>query len=291
MSKMTLFLMTFQMSTLMNTKESPVKNSTNIILPDWPAASNIKAFCTTRQWPSNKNEFLITKHKVKSINAYNDFNLAQHVNDDPLRVKENRRHLLEQFELPHEPIWLEQVHGCEVIDIANVQSLINKDKSKVTLKADAAFSTKSNQICNVLTADCLPVLVCNKKGNKVAAAHAGWKGLAEGIIEATISSLDENPDEILVWFGPVIGADVFEVGEEVRDLFVKKQPESTIAFKQNRMGHYLADIVQLARLRLQRIGIDVVYGGNYCTYSDANRFYSYRRDGKTGRQASLIWFE
>ncbi|VAW57552.1 FIG00003370: Multicopper polyphenol oxidase [hydrothermal vent metagenome] len=275
----------------MNIKPPAYENNINIITPDWPAANNIRAFCTTRNYPGNEKDSRPTRNAALSDNTYDNFNLALHVQDDPLRVKANRRHLIKQFNLPHEPVWLDQVHGCELIDIANVQTLELTDKSSVTLKADASYSTKPNRICTILTADCIPVLICNKQGTKVAAAHAGWRGLGNGVIETAVSSLNEAPDEILVWLGPAIGADVFEVGEEVRDFFVKKQPESIVAFKQNRANHYLADMAKLARLRLQRLGIEAVYGGEYCTYTDQNRFYSFRRDVKTGRQASLIWFE
>jgi len=266
------------------------ENSTNIIIPDWPAAKQIHAFCTTRDSPDRRNRSAVS-NTLSKPGVYDYFNLALHVDDDPVKVKANRTQLVKQFNLPHEPVWLDQVHGRAIVDVANVQTIEDRNAPKVTLKADASFSTQAKQICAVLTADCLPVLICNKQGTKVAAAHAGWRGLGKGVIEAAISALNEKPEDILIWFGPAIGADAFEVGEDVHEYFVQQHAEDNIAFKQNRSGHYLADLVQLARLRLQRMGVKAIYGDQHCTYTEANRFYSYRRDGKTGRQVSLIWIE
>ncbi len=248
-----------------------------IITPDWPAAKNIHAFCTTRKSPEQN------KTQVKGA-AYADFNLALHVDDNPEQVNVNRQQLLKYYKLPTEPVWLNQVHGCQVIEVPHSHS-----PSPPT--ADAAFTRTAEQLCTVMTADCLPLLICNRRGNKVAAAHAGWRGLAAGVIETSVAQFNEKPTELLVWLGPAIGAEVFEVGSEVRDIFINKQAQSAAAFKENRAGYYLADIYQLARLRLQSMGIDAVYGGEYCTFTDVDHFYSYRRDGTTGRQASLIWFE
>jgi len=247
----------------------------NLIKPQWPAAKNIRAFCTTRN--------LAPMRSAESAAAYDSFNLALHVDDDASRVKANRQQLRSELSLPAEPQWLNQVHGQQVVNAAQVSNTIPD--------ADASFSEQPNVICTVLTADCLPVLICNRLGNKVAAAHAGWRGLADGIIENTLTSLNENPDEILVWLGPAIGPKAFEVGEEIREIFINKHSASASAFKQNRSGHFLADIYQLARIRLKAMGIEAVYGEKFCTFTDANQFYSYRRDVKTGRQASLIWFE
>ncbi len=241
-----------------------------VINADWPAADNIHAFCTTRNTGVSQGTF-------------SSFNLAQHVEDRRLDVQLNREQLVRQFKLPAEPVWLEQVHGRQVINAAEINSK--------TPRADASFSDQAGKICAVMTADCLPLLICNRQANKVAAIHAGWRGMAAGIIEATVTELNEKPDQLLVWLGPAIGPQAFEVGQEVREVFINDQAESEVAFKQNRPQHYLADIYQLAKLRLQRIGINAVYGGDYCTFTDTNNFYSYRREGKTGRQASLIWFE
>lgn len=267
-------------STLVSTLMS--KNENHLIKPDWPAADTVYAFSTTRHTAANTGS---------SQGVYSSYNLAQHVGDDPLHVQKNRQQLVKQLNLPAEPLWLEQVHGTEVINAAQMatQPQTNIDQ-RIPPRADASYSTHASTVCAVMTADCLPVLVCNRKGNKVAAAHAGWRGLAAGVIETTILALNEEPSEILVWLGPAIGPRVFEVGEDVRNAFVDELAVSENAFKVSRPGHYLADIYQLARLRLKRLGMDAVYGGGYCTYTDKDRFYSYRREAKTGRQASLIWF-
>jgi len=261
-----------------------------IIKADWPAADNIHAFCTTR------------KHGV-STGVYAGLNLGLHVEDNPQHVAANRQQLINQLKLPEEPLWLNQVHGNRVVNANYIKSgqLRNKKENNQLTRtdvilaeavlADASFSEVANTVCAVMTADCLPVLICNRKGNKVAAAHVGWRGLADDVIEATVASLSERHSELLVWFGPAIGPQAFEVGEDVYNVFVNNQPKAAEAFKQNRPGHYLADIYHLAKLRLHNIGIREIYGGEYCTYTDEDQFYSYRRDGKTGRQASLIWFE
>jgi len=232
---------------------------------------------TSAQTPS------VQTPSVQTLGTYDSFNLALHVEDDAQKVEANRQQLVEQLNLPGEPLWLNQVHGHRAVNAAQFSNRLPN--------ADASFSDQPNHVCAVMTADCLPVLICNLKGSKVAAAHAGWRGLANGVIENTVASLNESPHRLLVWLGPAIGPQAFEVGEEVRDVFVKELPATVGAFKQSRSGHFLADIYKLARLRLKAMGIEAVYGGEYCTFTDAHHFYSYRRDGKTGRQASLIWFE
>lgn len=241
------------------------------IKPDWPAAKNIHAISTTRN---------IIQNTGSSEGLYACLNLAQHVEDNSAHVQLNRELLKNQLSLPQEPLWLDQVHGKQVANAG----------LPTGISADASYSLVANQVCAVMTADCLPVLICNRKGDKVAAAHAGWRGLVGGVIEATVESLDENVEELLVWLGPAIGPQAFEVGAEVRKAFTDDLAQSAKSFIENRPGHYLADIYQLARLRLNRIGIKAIYGGEHCTYTDADHFYSYRRDGKTGRQVSLIWF-
>ena len=239
----------------------------NWITPDWPAPENIKAFTSTRK-------------AGVSEGAFASFNLALHVEDNPQQVKQNRQLLFEALNLPSEPVWLEQVHGVQVI---------NADHADNTPQADAAFSTEKNKVCVVMIADCLPVLICNRQGTKVAAAHAGWRGLQAGVIEASIESLQENRQDILVWLGPAIGPDTFEVGDDVRQKFITEIPETVSAFTVSKPGHWLANIYELAKIRLQNMGIDQIYGGDFCTYTDQQHFYSYRRDGVTGRMASLIW--
>lgn len=274
--------MIFQMITQMTTRHrnNPVvNNKLQLLTADWPAPANVHAVSTTRLHGD-------------SVGNYAGLNLALHVGDDAQTVEKNRGYLSSSLNLPDEPLWLNQVHQTGIVNVAEYPRIEN-----VLPDADASFSVKPDHVCVVMTADCLPLLVCNRKGNKVAAIHAGWRGLAAGVIESSITALHEPADQLLVWLGPAIGPQAFEVGEEVRTAFISKfaKAGSTAtqvaqAFTQNRAGHYLVDIYQLARLTLQTMGIESVYGGEYCTFNDAKHFYSYRRDGTTGRQASLIWF-
>ena len=257
------------------------KSELQLLTPNWPAPENVHAYSTTRLYGVSEAEF-------------SGLNLALHVGDQPEAVHQNRQTLSGYLNLPDDPYWLNQVHQATAVNTA-------EQIKQATPDADASFSTSKNQVCVVMTADCLPVLICNRNGNKVAAAHAGWRGLAEGVIESTITELQEAPEQLLVWLGPAIGAQSFEVGEEVKQAFISKFEKANLtqqnseqlesSFIENKPGHYLADMYQLARLTLSLIGVEAVYGGEYCTFSDANHFYSFRRDGKTGRQASLIWFE
>jgi len=222
----------------------------NFLRPDWPAPDNVKAYTTLRTAGDLANN-------------------------------ENRTQLKEILKLPAEPIWLSQVHGTSALPA------LPENTGK---QADAAFTNQINHICVVMTADCLPILLCNRNGSTVAAIHAGWRGLSNGIIESTIQGLHLVPDEILVWLGPAIGPNQYEVGDEVRECFIKKNPNAAEAFTPSINDRWMADLYALARLRLNEIGIAEIFGGNYCTYSDTERFFSYRRDNKiTGRMASLIW--
>jgi hypothetical protein len=244
-----------------------------IIAIDWPAPANIKAFYTTR----NGGE---------SLAPYNSFNLAMHVGDDPQQVKKNRQQLSQQLPGIKNISWLDQCHSTIVVAAENFC-----DQS---VTADASYTQAKNLACVVMTADCLPVLFCNKNGTQIAAAHAGWRGLADGVLENTIASFKCHADDILAWFGPAIGPDAFEVGNDVRDAFldVSSNPQQEqLAFRNNHNNpqHYFADIYQLARLRLQRLGIHGIYGGGMCTYTDEAQFFSYRRYNVTGRIASLIY--
>ena len=236
------------------------------IIPEWPAVEHVRALVTTRTGGVSQG-------------AYNSFNRAAHVEDDPLAVEQNRQLLMQALQLPSEPVWLNQVHGVTVINAA--------DKNHPD--ADAAYTELKNTVCTVMTADCLPVLFCNRTGTRVAAAHAGWRGLEAGVLEATVEALGEAPENLHAWLGPAIGPAHFEVGDEVKLAFERHLPEAAEAFVATRPGHWLADIYLLARQRLHHQGIASVSGGGLCTYEDAQRFYSYRRDGKTGRMASLIW--
>lgn len=235
----------------------------DLILPDWPAPPNVHACASTRDGGV-------------SLGPYASLNLGDHVGDDPAAVAENRARLRRALALPTEPLWLTQVHG---IAVAEGQGGC----------ADASVAFGPGTVCAVMTADCLPLLLCDRTGTRVAAVHAGWRGLLAGVIEAAVARLDVSGPELLAWLGPAIGPDAFEVGEEVRTAFVAEDVAAAAAFKPSPGGRWLADLYALARLRLARCGVSAVYGGDLCTYSDAARFYSFRRDGVTGRMASLIW--
>jgi len=237
------------------------------ILPDWPAPANVRAAVTTRAGGVSRG-------------PYDTFNLAMHVGDDPAMVHENRARLRAALALPVEPTWLKQVHGVVVVDAA---------QSGREPEADGAFATQPGAVCAVLTADCLPVLLCNREGTKVAALHAGWRGLAGGVIEAGVKALGVPGNELLAWLGPAIGPASFEVGLEVHAAFEQHNTQAAQAFRAAREGKYLADIYLLARQRLQHLGVAAVYGGGFCTVTERTRFFSYRRDGATGRMATLIW--
>jgi YfiH family protein len=215
-----------------------------------------------------------------SVGSYSGLNLGSHVGDDDVHVAANRRLLCEH--LPAEPVWLNQVHGIDVVDAANAGMLAT---------ADASCTRAAGQVCVVLTADCLPVLFCSEDGTVVAAAHAGWRGLAGGVLERTLEAMRVPGNRVLAWLGPAIGPAAFEVGEDVRDVFVEGDRQAALAFSPQGQGKYLADIYRLARMRLNSCGIEGVFGGDFCTVADPARFYSYRRDRITGRQASLIWLD
>lgn len=239
----------------------------NPIVPDWPAPARVKSLMTTRAGGVSRA-------------SWASLNLGDHVSDDPARVAANRTRLRER--LPAEPGWLRQVHSARVVELG-------RDTER---EADASFTRQVGEACAVLTADCLPVLFCDRAGSVVAAAHAGWRGLAGGVLEAAVAAMQVPPDEILAWMGAAIGPQAFEVGDAVREAFVGRHPEAAAAFvPQPAPGKWLADIYRLARIRLNRIGVQAIHGGGRCTFSEADSFYSYRRDGVTGRMASLIWLE
>jgi hypothetical protein len=211
---------------------------------------------------------------------FDSFNLGTHVGDDPVAVAANRRALRQA--LPAEPAWLEQVHGVAVADAALAAG---------TPRADAAFATAAGTVCVVMTADCLPVLFARRDGGAVGAAHAGWRGLCDGVLEATVAKLGD-PAEVMAWLGPAIGPNAFEVGDEVRAAFMAHAAGADAAFRPGvKPGKWWCDIYLLARQRLATAGVTQVYGGGLCTVSDPARFYSYRRDKTTGRMAALIWFD
>jgi len=237
----------------------------DLITPDWLAPGNVRAFSTTRKCGFSKGQ-------------WGQLNLGAHCGDNPEHVHQNRDLL--QGLLPSCPRWLRQVHGTAVADWS--------DTYHPEIEADAIVSSQPGQVCAVLTADCLPVLFCNKAGTKVAAAHAGWRGLAAGVLESTVLAMDSDPSQLMAWMGPAIGPEAFEVGEDVFKEFTDLHPDNRIAFRPYN-DRWLADIYELARMALLRVGVQQVYGGQYCTYSESKRFFSYRRDGVTGRMVSLIW--
>lgn len=248
--------------------------SAGLILPDWPAPASVHAFVTTRRLSG------------VSLPPYDDGNLGDHVGDDPDAVRRNRALLQRALDLPAAPQWLQQVHGTAVFDADQKPA---HDASPPV--ADAARTTLPSRVIAVLTADCLPILLCAEDGSEVAAVHAGWRGLAAGVIEATVDAMQTPAPRLLAWLGPAIGPGAFEVGAEVRAAFADHDAESAAAFRPHAIdaGKHWCDLYALARLRLRRLGIERASGGDLCTVSDAGRFYSHRRDRVTGRMASLIW--
>jgi polyphenol oxidase len=242
----------------------------SFIVPEWPAPENIVALTTTRQGGV-------------SVGPYQSFNLAAHVGDAPEHVATNRQKLITELKLPVAPYWLQQVHGTTALCLPDTDTRV----------ADASYTEAPEQICAVLTADCLPVLLCNRQGTEVAAIHAGWKGLAAGVIEACVTRLNTPVQDLLAWLGPAISQRNFEVGRDVLAAFVTVDPAHQQAFiPATKSGNYQADLYLIARQKLAKLGISAVYGGDYCTYADKELFYSYRRDGEaTGRMASLIYFK
>ncbi len=241
-----------------------------MLRPDWPAPACITAAVSTRCGGVSEG-------------PYRSLNTATHVGDDPDRVARNRDRLVERLGLPAQPVWLNQVHGTVVVDAGQCGAGV---------AADAAFATRAGVVCAVQTADCLPVLFCNRRGTRVAVAHAGWRGLLAGVLENTVGCFDTD-DAVLAWLGPAISREHFEVGPEVRDGFIDaarsdRRGATASAFTGgNRPGHWMADLYQLARLRLEPLGVGVT-GGGLCTFADAERFFSYRRDGVCGRMTALI---
>jgi YfiH family protein len=211
--------------------------------------------------------------------AYASLNLGDHVGDDPAAVATNRRRLREALALPAEPLWLEQVHGTDVAGFGGPGRP----------RADAAVALQPGQVCAVMVADCLPVLLADRSGTCVAATHAGWRGLAAGVLEAAVAALPADASQLVAWLGPAIGPDAFEVGPEVRKAFLAVDEAADEAFRPGIGDRWLADVYRLARQRLARAGVTDVHGGGLCTVSDPARFFSYRRDGATGRMAALVW--
>lgn len=235
------------------------------IVPDWPAPANVKAFITTRAGGT-------------SSGPYGSLNLGLRTDDDPVAVEANRRRL--RAALPGEPKWLRQVHGCDVVDADTLTGVP---------EADAAVARDAKTVCAVLVADCIPVLLADQAGSTVAVAHAGWRGLARGVLERAVERMARPPRELFAYLGPGIGRDAFEVGADVREAFLAVDAHAAAAFVPRSAGKWMADLFLLARQRLARCGVTRIHGGALCTHSDPRRFYSYRRDGPTGRMAALIW--
>ena len=238
------------------------------ITPAWPAPPRVHALTTTRTGGF-------------SAAPYDGFNLGDHVGDSAEAVAANRRLLRERLALPVEPLWLRQVHGCAVAT----------DGQAASPCADAAVTDRPGVVCAVLSADCLPLFLCDRAGSRVGIVHAGWRGLADGVIESALDAMGVAGEELLCWLGPAIGPSAFEVGEEVREAFLRRDMAAETAFRPSANGRWLADLYRLARQRLETRGVSAVGGGGHCTFTERERFFSYRRDGASGRMASLIWME
>ncbi len=238
-----------------------------LIIPQWPAPETVGACSTTRSGGVSQA-------------PWDSLNLGAHVGDAISAVQANRQRLLEQASLPAMPLWLEQVHGNQV--------LVMDGQQPDFLQADAVYTRQRGVVCAIMTADCLPVLFCSRDGKEVAAAHAGWRGLCGGVLEATLAHFTAPAEDILAWFGPAIGPRAFEVGAEVRAVFMAQGAQAASAFRPAGEKYY-ADIWQLATQRLQWLGVRDISGGDRCTLTEAGQFFSYRREGVTGRMASLIW--
>jgi YfiH family protein len=248
-----------------------------VLRPDWPAPPRVRAAVTLRTGGVSRPPF-------------ESLNLAAHVGDDPEAVAENRARVRRALELPREPVWLTQVHGIEVVRLArSPQGTGSADAHAPT--ADAAITREVGEVCAIGIADCLPVLFAARDGSVVGAAHAGWRGLAGGVLEATVRALESEPRELVAWLGPAIGPEHFEVGAEVRAAFLERDPQAERAFVPNSRGRWQCDLYALARARLNALGVTATSGGGWCTFADPQRFFSFRRTGRCGRMTALIWLE
>ena len=243
------------------------------ILAEWPTPPHVRAFTTLRGGPG------------VSLAPFDCFNLGVACGDDPAHSQQNRERLLTEFALPAAPNWLQQVHGVHVHTFTT--PAVGGASAPIPT-ADASTTTLPNTVLAILTADCLPVLFCNESGTEIAAAHAGWRGLAGGILEATVQAMHSPPATLMAWLGPAAGPQAYEIGQEVRAAFLEHDAGASSAFTATRDGHWLVDLYALARQRLADVGVHRVYGGGLCTISDPQSFYSHRRDHRTGRMASII---
>lgn len=242
--------------------------SVGILRPDWDVPRSVVAGCTTRCGGVSRG-------------VYASLNLAAHVGDDPAAVAENRRRLRDSLGLADEPVWLEQVHGSRVVTAR---------PGGVPPRADGSVTRESRVVCAVLTADCLPVLLASRRGGEVAAVHAGWRGLADGVLAAALKAMRSSADELSAWIGPAIGQAAFEVGDEVRERFLAREPGDAAFFAANARGRWQADLSGIARRELESAGVRV-FGAALCTHADSERFFSYRRDGECGRMASFVFLD
>ncbi|NQD38927.1 peptidoglycan editing factor PgeF [Permianibacter sp. IMCC34836] len=252
--------------------------SLELIRPDWPAPASVQAFASTRCGGV-------------STGAYAGLNLGAHTGDNPAAVASNRALLRQRLALQNQPHWLNQVHGVAVAELTAELATEKRTETIATVPvtADASVSRAVDTVCAVLTADCLPVLFCDRAGQWVGAAHAGWRGLCAGVLEQTLAHYHGARSELMAWLGPAIGPTAFEVGPEVRAEFVRHDAAAASAFRAGAADRWYADLYALARQRLQAAGVNAIFGGGFCTFSEPQRFYSYRRDQQTGRQATLIW--
>lgn len=241
---------------------------------DWDAPANVHAFSTTRDGPG------------VSRAPFDRFNLGARCGDEPAHVAANRAALIKTGGLPSAPNWLQQVHGTQVLRLEAPPR-----DGVIEPEADAAVSSTPAVVLAILTADCLPIVFCNRAGTEIAAAHAGWRGLAAGVLEATVAAMHSAPDDLLAWIGPAAGPAHYEIGVEVQDAFVAVDEGASAAFVPTRPGHWMVDLPMLARRRLGAVGVHAVYGGMHCTIADAGRYFSHRRDGRTGRIATLAWLD
>jgi len=239
------------------------------LVPDWDAPARVRAFVTTRAGGVSGGEFA-------------SMNLGGSGGDDPAHVARNR--LIVQQQLPAMPRWMKQVHGTDVADL----DVLGESQVPV---ADAAVASKPGRVAVVLTADCMPLFLADEAGGRVAVTHAGWRGMAAGVIERTVEAMGSKPSGVVAWMGPAIGPGAFEVGPEVREAFVAADPDAHDAFRTHRPGKFMADLYALARRRLASAGVTRVHGGGLCTYTDPQRFFSYRRAQKSGRMGAFIWIE
>ncbi len=239
-----------------------------LIMPDWPAPPGVVAVSTTRLGGVSEG-------------IYRSLNLGDHVGDRPEKVAENRRRIAAACDLIREPAWLRQVHGVRIVEL---------DRQPVgEAEADASLTRIPGPVCVVLTADCLPVLLACRRGTVVAAVHAGWRGLADGVLQAAVAAMDVPPAHLMAWLGPAIGPAAFEVGPEVRDRFVSGDAGAASCFIPGDGDRWQADLPGLARHVLSAQGVGSIFGGDTCTHADPQRFFSHRRDGPCGRMASMIW--